>query len=71
MRYEVVEEPGTFLEIATTRPETLMGDTGVAVNPTIRDTRDLSASVAGGLFLGRRSRSSATMTSTPHSGQEC
>src|SRR6478672_6007518 len=34
MRYELVEEPGTFLEIATTRPETLMGDTGVAVNPT-------------------------------------
>ena len=33
MRYEVVESPGTFLEIATTRPETLMGDTGVAVNP--------------------------------------
>ncbi len=32
MRYEVVEEPGTYLEIATTRPETLMGDTGVAVN---------------------------------------
>ena len=32
MRYEVAEEPGTFLEIATTRPETLMGDTGVAVN---------------------------------------
>jgi valyl-tRNA synthetase len=32
MRYEVVEESGTFLEIATTRPETLMGDTGVAVN---------------------------------------
>jgi valyl-tRNA synthetase len=33
MRYEVVEDPRTFLEIATTRPETLMGDTGVAVNP--------------------------------------
>jgi valyl-tRNA synthetase len=33
MRYEVVEEPGMFLEIATTRPETLMGDTAVAVNP--------------------------------------
>lgn len=33
MRYEVVEEPGTFLEIATTRPETIMGDTAVAVNP--------------------------------------
>ena len=33
MRYEVVEEPGKYLEIATTRPETLMGDTAVAVNP--------------------------------------
>jgi valyl-tRNA synthetase len=32
MRYEIVEDPGSFLEIATTRPETLMGDTGVAVN---------------------------------------
>ncbi len=33
MRYEVAEEPGTFLDIATTRPETLMGDTAVAVHP--------------------------------------
>src|SRR3989442_12065327 len=32
-KYELVEEPGTFLEIATTRPETLMGDTAVAVEP--------------------------------------
>ncbi len=32
-KVEVVEEPGTFLEIATTRPETIMGDSGVAVNP--------------------------------------
>ena len=33
MRYELVDEPGSYLQIATTRPETLMGDTGVAVNP--------------------------------------
>ena len=33
MRYEVAEEAGTYLEIATTRPETLMGDTAVAVHP--------------------------------------
>ncbi|MEM7673501.1 MAG: valine--tRNA ligase, partial [Verrucomicrobiota bacterium] len=33
MRYELVDAPGTFLEIATTRPETIMGDTGVAVHP--------------------------------------
>ncbi len=33
MRYELVEDPGKFLEISTTRPETLMGDTAVAVHP--------------------------------------
>ena len=33
MRYELVETPGEYLEIATTRPETIMGDTGVAVHP--------------------------------------
>jgi len=30
---EVAEQPGTFLTIATTRPETIPGDTAVAVNP--------------------------------------
>ncbi|MEE3179079.1 MAG: class I tRNA ligase family protein, partial [Verrucomicrobiota bacterium] len=33
MRYELVDEEDACLQIATTRPETLMGDTGVAVNP--------------------------------------
>ena len=33
MRYELADRPGEFLEIATTRPETLMGDTAVAVHP--------------------------------------
>ncbi|WP_269526945.1 valine--tRNA ligase [Coraliomargarita parva] len=35
MRYELVEPDGerTHLEISTTRPETLMGDTAVAVHP--------------------------------------
>ncbi|HEX8311939.1 MAG TPA: class I tRNA ligase family protein, partial [Chthoniobacteraceae bacterium] len=32
-RVEVVEEPGRFLTIATTRPETIPGDSAVAVNP--------------------------------------
>jgi valyl-tRNA synthetase len=36
-KVEVLEESGTSLEIATTRPETIMGDTAVAVNP--RDPR--------------------------------
>jgi valyl-tRNA synthetase len=32
-KVEVVEAPGTWLTIATTRPETIPGDTAVAVNP--------------------------------------
>ena len=36
-KVEVAELPGTFLTIATTRPETIPGDTAVAVNP--KDTR--------------------------------
>ena len=32
-KVEVAEQPGTFLSIATTRPETIPGDTAVAVNP--------------------------------------
>ncbi|MDP0497098.1 MAG: valine--tRNA ligase [Verrucomicrobiota bacterium JB024] len=33
MRYEIAERPGEFVEISTTRPETIMGDTGVAIHP--------------------------------------
>ncbi|MBO6102532.1 MAG: valine--tRNA ligase [Opitutales bacterium] len=34
MKYRVAEEPDTYLEICTTRPETIMGDSAVAVNPS-------------------------------------
>jgi valyl-tRNA synthetase len=34
VRYELVEEPGRYLEVATTRPETIMADTAVAVHPS-------------------------------------
>jgi valyl-tRNA synthetase len=33
LRYPVEGEPGRFLVVATTRPETLLGDTAVAVHP--------------------------------------
>ncbi|HSH08868.1 MAG TPA: valine--tRNA ligase, partial [Oceanipulchritudo sp.] len=33
MRYELVEHPGEYVYISTTRPETLMGDVAVAVHP--------------------------------------
>jgi valyl-tRNA synthetase len=32
-KVEVAEQPGTFLTIATTRPETIPGDTAIAVHP--------------------------------------
>ncbi len=41
MRYPIVGEKDKFLEIATTRPETLMGDTGVAVHPEDKRYKDL------------------------------
>jgi len=33
IRYEIVGEPGKYIEVATTRPETMLGDTAVAVHP--------------------------------------
>jgi len=33
VRYEIAESPGEFLTIATTRPETIMGDTAICVHP--------------------------------------
>jgi valyl-tRNA synthetase len=33
IKYPLKGRPGTFVEVATTRPETMLGDTAVAVNP--------------------------------------
>ncbi len=41
INYPVVGEPGRFVEIATTRPETMLGDTAVAVNPADDRYKDL------------------------------
>ena len=41
INYPVVGEPGRFVEIATTRPETMLGDTAVAVNPGDDRYKDL------------------------------
>jgi valyl-tRNA synthetase len=41
VRYEIVEQPGRFLEVATTRPETIMADTAVAVHPNDKRYLDL------------------------------
>ena len=41
INYPVVGEEGRFVEIATTRPETLFGDTAVAVNPDDERYQDI------------------------------
>ena len=41
INYPVVGEPGRFVEIATTRPETMLGDTAVAVNPEDERYQDI------------------------------
>ena len=41
VRYEIVEEPGRFLQVATTRPETIMADTAMAFHPNDKRYVDL------------------------------
>ena len=41
INYPIAGEEGRFVEIATTRPETLLGDTAVAVNPEDERYQDL------------------------------
>jgi valyl-tRNA synthetase len=33
VRYEIVDQPGKFIEVKTTRPETIPGDVAIAVHP--------------------------------------
>ncbi len=41
LKYPIKGEPGRYVIVATTRPETMLGDTGVAVNPNDDRYRDL------------------------------
>src|SRR5216110_3206597 len=41
VRYEIAEEPRRFIEVATTRPETIMADTAVAAHPSDKRYADL------------------------------
>lgn len=41
INYPIVGEPGRYIQIATTRPETIPGDTAVAVNPKDKRFGDL------------------------------
>ncbi len=41
IRYPITGEEGRYIEVATTRPETMLGDTGVAVHPDDERYQDL------------------------------
>ncbi len=41
LKYPIVGEPGRYVIVATTRPETMLGDSGVAVNPDDERYKDI------------------------------
>jgi valyl-tRNA synthetase len=56
IRYPLADDPGTVLTVATTRPETMLGDTGVAVHPDDPRYRHL---------IGRKARLPLTTREIP------
>ena len=53
MKYEIVGEPGRYVEFATTRPETMLGDTAVAVNPADDRYKDIVGKTVMLPFMNR------------------
>lgn len=53
LRYPVKGRDGVFVTVATTRPETMLGDTGVAVNPNDERYKDLVGKTLVLPFVGR------------------
>jgi len=54
LRYPIEGEEGRYIVVATTRPETMLGDTGVAVHPDDERYRDLVGKHAVLPLVGRR-----------------
>ncbi len=54
VRYPLEGQSGRFITVATTRPETILGDTGVAVNPADARYRDLVGKYAIVPIVNRR-----------------
>ncbi len=53
VRYPLKDEPGRFVTVATTRPETMLGDTAVAINPESPRTAHLRGKTAVLPFIER------------------
>ncbi len=67
-RYPIEGEPGRFITVATTRPETMLGDTAVAVHPDDERYRDLVGRHALLPLVGRRIPIVADAYSDPEKG---
>ncbi len=68
IRYPIEGEEGRYVVVATTRPETMLGDTGVAVHPEDERYRDLIGKTAVLPILGRRLRIVADEAVDPEFG---
>src|ERR671939_300302 len=68
IKYPIEGEPGRFIVVATTRPETMLGDTGVAVHPDDERYRDLVGKHAVLPLVGRRMPVVADEYSDPEKG---
>ncbi|MBA4788605.1 MAG: valine--tRNA ligase [Rhizobiales bacterium] len=68
LRYPIEDEPDRFIVVATTRPETMLGDTAVAVHPDDERYKDLIGRHVVLPLLGRRIPIVADEYSDPEKG---
>ncbi len=68
IRYPIDGEPDKFITVATTRPETMLGDTAVAVHPEDERYRDLVGKFVFLPLVGRRIPIIADEYSDPEKG---
>ncbi|MFT0890861.1 valine--tRNA ligase [Pseudochelatococcus sp. G4_1912] len=68
LRYPVADEPGRFIIVATTRPETMLGDVAVAVHPDDERYTDLIGKDVLLPLVGRRIPVVADTYSDPEKG---
>jgi len=53
IKYPLKDRPGEFVEVATTRPETMLGDTAIAVNPEDKRYHGFAGKLAVLPLVGR------------------
>jgi len=71
LKYPVDGEEGRYVTVATTRPETMLGDTGVAVNPEDDRYKDLVGKMLRLPIVGRLIPVVADEYSDPEKGTGC